>query len=237
MRSDPNGGTRIEPSLAQRWKVSPDGKTYTFHLRPNLKFSNGQPVTAEDVAWSLNHFGDPKINAAMSSVAGGYGSAKVINPTTVEVKLKAPVAAFLYNISIWPAFILPKNLVEKQGAAFYKHPVGTGPFMVKEYVKGSHITFVPNPYYWEKGKPYLNSVRFNFATDSNSRILAVRSGAPRSWTACRSRRSRRCRPTKNLRVQSAKVPLFLGLWLNHTKDGVLRTSTCGGRSSTRSTAS
>jgi peptide/nickel transport system substrate-binding protein len=219
VRSDPNGGSRLEPSLAQRWKVSPDGKTYTFTLRPNLKFSNGQPVTAEDVAWSLNNFGDPKINAAMSSVSGGYGSAKVINPTTVEVKLKAPVAAFLYNISIWPAFILPKNLVEKQGAAFYKHPVGTGPFMVKEYVKGSHITFVPNPYYWEKGKPYLNSVRYNFATDSNSRILALRSGAAQIMDGLPFSQIASIQANKNLRVQSAKVPLFMGLWLNHKKTG------------------
>ena len=72
VRSDPTGSTTLEPSLAQRWTVSPDGKTYTFFLRPNLKFSNGQPVTAEDVQWSLDRFGNPKIDAAMSSVAGGY---------------------------------------------------------------------------------------------------------------------------------------------------------------------
>ena len=177
MRSDPTGSTKLEPSLAQSWTVSADGKTYTFHLRPGLKFSNGQPVTAEDVKWSLDRFGNPKIDAAMSSVAGGYGSSKVIDPTTVQVNLTRPVASFLYNISIFPAFILPKNLVEKEGQSFYNHPVGTGPFIVKEFVKGSHITFVRNPYYWEQGKPYLNSVRFNFATDSNSRILALRGGS------------------------------------------------------------
>src|SRR5438270_1247414 len=74
VRSDPAGSTKIEPSLAQRWTISPDGRTYTFYLRPGLKFSNGQPVTAEDVKWSLDRFGNPKIDAAMSSVAIGYGT-------------------------------------------------------------------------------------------------------------------------------------------------------------------
>lgn len=217
VRSDPNGGTNLQPALADSWKVSADGKTYTFHLRPGIKFSNGQPVAAEDVAWSLNNFGNPKVNAAMSSVAIGYGNATVVDPSTVRVKLVKPVAAFLYNISIWPAFILPKNLVEKQGKAFYKHPVGTGPFKVKEFVKGSHITFVRNPYYWEAGKPYLNSVRFNFATDSNSRILALRGGSAQIMDGVPFSQINSLRADKNVQIQSAKVPLFMGLWLNHAR--------------------
>ncbi len=217
VRSDPNGGTAIQPSLADHWTVSPDGKTYTFHLRPGVKFSNGQPVTAEDVKYSLDRFGNPKINAAMSSVAGGYGTSKVIDNSTIEFKLKQPVASFLYNISIFPAFILPKNLVEKEGTAFYKHPVGTGPFVVKDFVRGSHITFVPNKYYWEKGKPYLNSVRFNFATDSNSRILALRGNSAQIMDGVPFSQISSLQSDPKVRVQSAKVPLFLGLWLNHTK--------------------
>jgi peptide/nickel transport system substrate-binding protein len=217
VRSDPNGGTNLQPALADRWKVSSDGKTYTFHLRPGIKFSNGQPVTAEDVAWTLNNFGNPKVNAAMSSVALGYGNATVVDPSTVRVQLKQPVAAFLYNISIWPAFILPKNLVEKQGKAFYKHPVGTGPFMVKEYVKGSHITYVRNPNYWEAGKPYLDSVRFNFATDANSRILALRGGSAQIMDGVPFSQINSLQADKNVEVQSAKVPLFMGLWLNHAR--------------------
>jgi peptide/nickel transport system substrate-binding protein len=133
------------------------------------------------------------------------------------VKLAKPVAAFLYNISIWPAFILPKNLVEKQGKAFYKHPVGTGPFVVKEFAKGSHITYVRNPNYWEQGKPYLNSVRFNFATDANSRILALRGGSAQIMDGVPFSQINSLQADKNVEIQSAKVPLFLGLWLNHTR--------------------
>ena len=217
VRSDPNGSTKLEGSLADSWKVSNGGKTYTFHLRPGIKFSNGQPVTAQDVAWSLNRFGDPKVNAAMSSVAIGYGNATVLDSSHVQVKLAKPVAAFLYDISIWPAFILPKNLVEKQGKAFFKHPVGTGPFVVKDFAKGSHITYVRNPNYWEQGKPYLNSVRFNFATDANSRILALRGGSAQVMDGVPFSQINSLQSDKNVEIQSAKVPLFLGMWLNHTR--------------------
>jgi peptide/nickel transport system substrate-binding protein len=218
VRSDPTGKTnKIVPSLADRWTISSDGKTYTFHLRPGIKFSNGQPVTSEDVAWTLNRFGNPKLNAIMAAVAIGFGNATAVDPSTVRVQLKQPVASFLYNISIWPAFILPKKLVEKQGSAFFKHPVGTGPFMVKEFAPGSHITFVRNPNYWEKGKPYLDSVRFNFVTDSNTRILAVRAGDAQIMDVLPFSQISSLLHSKTIDVQAAKVPLFLGLWLNHLR--------------------
>ncbi len=218
VRSDPTGKTNnIVPSLSDHWTISADGKTYTFHLRPGIKFSNGQPVTAEDVAWTLNRFGNPKINAVMAAVAVGYGHATVVNSSTVRVQLTKPVAAFLYDISIWPAFILPKNLVLKEGKAFYSHPVGSGPFAVKSFVKGSNITFTRNPYYWESGKPYLDSVRFNFVSDSNTRILALRAGNAQEMDVVPFSQVKSLQSNKNLVVQTATVPLFLGLWLNHLR--------------------
>jgi peptide/nickel transport system substrate-binding protein len=174
-------------------------------------------VTSEDVAWTLNRFGNPKINGIMSAVAIGFGNATAVDPSTVKVQLTKPIASFLYNISIWPAFILPKNLVEKEGNAFYKHPVGTGPFMMKEFAKGSHITFARNPNYWEAGKPYLDSVRFNFVSDSNTRILALRAGDAHVMDVVPFSQVNSLRADKSIVVQAAKVPLFLGLWLNHLK--------------------
>jgi peptide/nickel transport system substrate-binding protein len=172
-------------------------------------------MTAEDVAWTMNRFGNPKINAIMAAVAIGYKHATVVNKSTVRVQLKQPVAAFLYNISIWPADILPKNLATKKG--FFQHPVGTVPFMVKSYVKGSHITLVRNPYYWEKGKPYLNGVRFNFVSDSNTRILALRSGDAQAIDVVPFSQVQSLKSDSKVVVQTARVPLFLGLWLNHNR--------------------
>ncbi|MCW2983002.1 MAG: transporter substrate-binding protein [Conexibacter sp.] len=217
VRSDPKGSTDIQPALADKWTVSNGGKTYTFHLRDGIKFSNGQPVTAEDVKFSLDRFGNPKTNAIMSSVAVGYGTSKVVDPSTIRFDLKQPVASFLYNISIFPAFIVPKDLVEQQGAAFWKKPVGTGPFTVKEFVRGSHITFAKNPNYWEAGKPYLDTVRYNFAVDANSRIVALRGGTAQIMDGVPFSQITSLQGDKKVVVQSAKVPLFLGLWLNHER--------------------
>ncbi len=176
VKNDPNGTDKVVPALAESWDISKDGLTYTFHLRKGLKYSDGSPVSAEDVAWNLEQFADPEVNVSLAGVAEGMESAKATNDTTVVVKLEHPVAAFLYNLAIFPAFIVDKAKLEKEGPAFWKHPVGTGPFKLKEFAGGSHITFEKNPYYYEKGKPYLDSMRWNFVPNSNTRVLALKSG-------------------------------------------------------------
>jgi peptide/nickel transport system substrate-binding protein len=176
VRNDPNGADKVVPGLAESWDVSKDGLTYTFHLRKGLKYSDGSPLSAADVAWNLEQFADPEVNISLAGVAEGMESAKATNDTTVVVKLEHPVAAFLYNLAIFPAFIVDKAKLEAEGPAFWKHPVGTGPFKLKEFAGGSHITFEKNPYYFEKGKPYLDSMRWNFVPNSNTRVLALKSG-------------------------------------------------------------
>ncbi len=214
--SNPNGSTGLEPALATSWKSSDGDRVWTFHLRPGVKFSDGEPLTAEDVVWSLDRFGNPQTNPTMAAVAQGYGSATALNNSTVRVNLTRPVAAFLYDISIFPAAILPKNLVLKEGAAFYKDPVGTGPFKVSQFVQGSHLTLVRNPYYWQKGLPYLNEVRFNFETDSNSRQLAVESGAAQELDGVPFSSIATLEKQKNVTVQATRVPQEIGLWLNNS---------------------
>lgn len=215
--SDPNGGFEITPAVAESWEVSDGGKTYTFKIRKGIKFSNGQPVTAEDVKFSLDRFADPEQNLILSIAAVGYERSVVVDPRTVRVELSEPVAAFLYNISIFPASIVPKNLVEQQGDAFFDAPIGTGPFKVKKFTRGSSITFEKNPYYWEKGKPYLDSVKFNFAEEDNSRMLDLKSGKAQMVDGVPYSQIPSVLDDDNLQLQVAKVPQFLGLWLNHQK--------------------
>lgn len=218
VRSDPTGKTDdLVGGVAEKWEVSDDGKKYTFTLRDGIKFSNGDPVTPEDVKFTLDRFGDPKVNQVMSVVAGGYKSSKVVDDKTVEVTLSEPVASFLYNISIFPAFVVPKKLVEKQGDDFFKKPVGTGPYMVKEFVRGSHLTLERNPNYWEEGKPYLDEVRFNFAADSNSRMLAVKNGDAQIADGVPFSQINALNSDPKLKLQTVKVPLFVGMWLNHQR--------------------
>ncbi len=216
VKLNPEGGTEIQPALAKSWDKSKDGKTYTFHLRPGIKFSDGTPITAEDVVWSLENFGNPEVNEVMAVLTTGYKQAKEINPETVQVTLSEPVAAFLYNIAVFPAVILPKEKVEKEGAAFYKHPVGAGPFKLKEFVQGSHVTLEKNPYFYEEGKPYLDTVRFNFATDSNTRVLDLKSGQAQIIDGVPYSQIAALQAESGVTVQTVKdVPAWILLSLNN----------------------
>ena len=218
VRSDPKGGFDLQPAIAESWDVSSDGLNYTFHIRKGIKFSDGSPVTAEDVKFSLDRFADPKLNQVLAVAAVGYKKSEVIDQQTIKVELSAPVSAFLYNISIFPAYIVPKALVEAQGEKFWDAPVGTGPFKVKELVHGSHITFEANKNYWETGKPYLDEVRFNFAEDDNSRMLQLKSGGAQVAEGIPYSQIASVKDDSALVLRSNSVPLFVGMWLNHQRE-------------------
>lgn len=216
VRNDPNGSAQVVPGLAESWEVSNDGLTYTFHLRPGLKFSDGSPITAEDIAWNLEQFADPKVNISLAAVANGMESAKATNNTTVVVKLEHPVAAFLYNLAIFPAFIVDKEKLEAEGSAFWKHPIGTGPFQLKEFVTGSHITFEKNPYYFEKGKPYLQTMRWNFVPNSNTRVLDLKSAEAQMMDGVPFAQVESLQGESNLTIQQIELPQAV-LMITNTK--------------------
>jgi peptide/nickel transport system substrate-binding protein len=216
VRNDPNGPDKVVPGLAESWDISKDGMTYTFHLRKGLKYSDGSPLTAEDVAWNLEQFRNPKINTVLAAIAVGMESAKATNPTTVVVQLEHPVAAFLYNLAIYPAFIVDKEKLEKEGPAFWKHPVGTGPFRLKEFASGSHITFEKNPYYFEKGKPYLETMRWNFVPNSNTRVLALKSGEAQMIDGVPFAQVESLQGDSNLAIQEVEIPQEI-LMVTNTK--------------------
>jgi peptide/nickel transport system substrate-binding protein len=175
-RNDPTGAPKVVPALAESWTISPNRKTYTFHLRKGLKYSDGSTIAASEVAWNIEQFHNPEVNTLAYQLSVGIEDAKAPNPTTVVVNLEHPVAAVLYSLAVFPAFIIDQKKYEAEGEAYWKHPVGTGPFRLKEFASGSHITFERNPYYFEKGKPYLQTMRWNFVADPNTRILNLKNG-------------------------------------------------------------
>lgn len=217
VRYDPAGGTDIVPGAAESWEVSEDGMTYTFKLRPDLTFSNGDPVTAEDVKFSLDLFGNPETNAVMSVLTTGYGSAEVIDESTVQVNLSTPVPAFLDNISTFAASILPERLVTEQGEAFWENPVGTGPFMVDEFVSGSRVSFVRNPHYWEEGLPRLDAVTFNFALDGNSRLLSLTSGEVQIADGIAPSQIEAVTQNEDLILENFPTPASIMIFPNHER--------------------
>jgi peptide/nickel transport system substrate-binding protein len=169
-------GSELEPGLAKAWDTSDDGKEWTFHLR-DAQFSNGDPVTADDVVFSLERFADPKINVNYATLGASIEKVEAVDDTTVKVTLNRVDGAFLDNLAMFAAAIVPKKVVEDVGdKAFADDPIGSGPFMVESYKRGQETVLVRNPHYWREGQPYLDEIDFEFVPDANTRTLELRSG-------------------------------------------------------------
>jgi peptide/nickel transport system substrate-binding protein len=169
-------GTGYQPRLASSYSVAPDDMTYTFKLRPGVKFSDGTAMTTGDVLFSLHRaFTDP--NSQIAFVGPNVASMTAPNAQTVVIKLKRPWPYLLADLSGFNAAILPEHLIQQEGyAAFLKHPVGTGPFMWSSSQPGVSITVIRNPHYWEPGKPYLGSIVFQVVAVDTARATAVLGG-------------------------------------------------------------
>jgi len=216
VEADPDTLPNVGPGIADEWSSSPDGMTWTFHIRDNARFSNGEPVTAEDVQFSLERFADPTISVNIPSLGVGVESVDIIDDQTVQVNLDRPVGAFLENISVFPASIINKAAVLAEGDDHWMNPLGTGPFKVKEWVAGSHITLERNEYYWEEGKPYLDEIRFDYIPDDNARILRIQGGDADlvegvPWTQIPD-----LSLSDGFSIHVADIVRYEGVFLNHT---------------------
>jgi peptide/nickel transport system substrate-binding protein len=170
----PNG--QLAPWLASRHAVSADQKTHTFTLRSGVKFSDGTPLTADDVVFSINR-SRTNSKGPLSFLDSAITSLKATSSSTVVAKLSAPWAPFLSDISVFANGILPNNYGGKSESAFFANPVGTGPFLVTGFSPdSSSLTLKRNPSYWQAGKPYLDAVEFLYVDDDNQRVLQLRGG-------------------------------------------------------------
>ena len=165
----------IIPCLAQSWEIQNGGKTWVFHLRPNVKFHNGQPMTADDVQYTINRVLDPKTASPWFSWFDQVQDVRVLDPLTVQVNMKSPYPGLLGSFAGMRASgVMPKGYAEK--ANLKVQAVGTGPFKLVEYVPQDHITYAKNTDYWDKPYPYFDGMVFKILTDQNTRIAALRAG-------------------------------------------------------------
>lgn len=189
-----NRGTlKTEPALAESWKLSPDGRVYTLKLRRGVRFSDGQPFTADDVVFSFHVYLDPKVNAPQRDqmIIGGKPIAvEKVDENTVRFTIAEPYAAAerLFD----SVAMLPRHLLEneyKAGKFDQAWPLttapaqfaGLGPFRLKEYVPGVRIVLERNPYYWKEDRagtrlPYLDRVVFLFVDSEDAQVIRFQSG-------------------------------------------------------------
>jgi peptide/nickel transport system substrate-binding protein len=169
------------PSL-QNGGISKNGLTYTFHLRPGLKWSDGKPLTSADIAFTANLWKNPQYAGTSKIGYPDIASVSTPNSTTVVFHLKKVFPPFLYAWANYympvPKHILDHTPPSQIGVGKFLHNPGaySGPFMLKQWVVGDHITVVRNPYYYRKGYPYLNSIIFKIVPDQNTQLLALKAG-------------------------------------------------------------
>jgi len=184
---------RTEPALAKSWSASRDGRTYTLHLRRGIRFSDGQPFSADDVIFSFEVYLDKNTHSPQRDllVVGGEPiSVEKLDDYTVRFELAQPYAAAERLFDGFP--ILPKHLLQtsyKSGSVSQAWSISTspeefaglGPFRLKEYVAGQRLVLERNPYYWKQDSagnqlPYLDGITFLFVPSEDAQVIRFLSG-------------------------------------------------------------
>lgn len=167
-------GKSLVPQLATKYTLSSDKKTWTFTLRKGVKFSDGKPMTSADVVFSID---DARAKGSLwASLDSAVASVSAEGPYTVVVTTKYPWSPLLADLALFSNGVVPKNFEGESRSSFYQHPIGTGPFKFAQWNKGQDLKVVANPYYWQKGRPYLSSVTWTVVPDANTRVLQVQGG-------------------------------------------------------------
>jgi peptide/nickel transport system substrate-binding protein len=165
------------PQLATAWEVSPDGLEYRFKLREGVKWHDGKPFSSADVAFSIL-----RLKQAHPRGRGTFANVQAVetpDPTTAVIKLSKPSPFLLIALGPSESPMVPRHLYENVDPAAPPGPqlhIGTGPFVLKEWVRGSHAVLERNPDYWDKPKPYLERMVIRFMPDAAARSAAFEAG-------------------------------------------------------------
>lgn len=166
----------IQPWLAERWSVSPDGLQYTFTLRQGVTFHDTQPLHAEAVKWNLDRLKDPEVRVP-GRASYPIAQTDVVDAMTVRVTLKRPYTPFISALSSSTASILSPTAVTQHGNAYknYAHIIGTGPYVFQERKKGEKITVAKYATYWGK-QPHYDQVTFRIVPEAATRESLLLAG-------------------------------------------------------------
>jgi ABC-type transport system substrate-binding protein len=183
-------GLKLIPCLAKDWELSADQRTYTFHLRPGMRFSNGREVAAADFVFTLERNLDPKTAALTESYFEGIAGAKDFRAgktphvrglraprsDTLVIELKEPDPTFLYILTLPGALVVPHEAVERFGPSFASHPVGTGPYVLTQWRRGVKMRFERNPLSTQANRQYLDAIEVMEGGDSTLHLMMFERG-------------------------------------------------------------
>jgi len=186
---DPQG--KVAPGVAEKWSISEDGQTYTFNLRANAKWSNGDPVTADDFVFSLRRIQDPKVNSQYAEVLYPIRNAqdvnsgkaeltalgvKALNAGTLEITLRAPTPYFLQLLTHHTGLPVYQKAVAQFGPEWVRpgKMVSNGPYVLQDVKPAAHIRIVKNPNYWDAGKVTIDAVVFDPSEDRSTVLKRYR---------------------------------------------------------------
>jgi peptide/nickel transport system substrate-binding protein len=181
-------GRSVVPGLAESYSVSDDGLTFTLKLRAGTRFADGSPVTVGDVKWSLDRARNPK-NGTWNFTLESIDSIATQGSDRVVLHLKHPDPALTAALAIFNSSIMPQKLFEAapgatdadKAKAFAEKPIGSGPFLLASWQRGTEMVLKRNPYYWQPGEdgkplPYLDELHFQIIPDDATRILKLQAG-------------------------------------------------------------
>jgi peptide/nickel transport system substrate-binding protein len=215
---------KLLPWLAESWSTSKDGRSVTFKLRRDVKFHDGTPFNADAVKFNFDRIVDPKFKAggARAQLAG-YAGSKVLDEFSVQVTFETPYAPFLTYAAAGTLSLVSPKAVRESGDAVHTKPIGSGPFLIKEYVAKDHTTMVRNPDYKRKapwseraGTALLDAVVWKFIPEAGTRVTTLESGETQGVYAVPAQALPRLEKNTALRIEKAPWPGVPRIWLLNT---------------------
>jgi peptide/nickel transport system substrate-binding protein len=174
MMFDSKGG--LQPLLAEKYE-HPDVMTYLYTLKDGITFSDGAPVTVDDVIASIARVRDPEVAGPMAWMYDGpEATVEQADEKSIKITLATPSALFQFVPATTAGHVIPKAAIEKYGPDLLRNPIGTGPFTFVKWDAGSEIELKKNPTYWQAGMPYLDSIIYKIVPDGTTRVTGMKTG-------------------------------------------------------------